>query len=428
MAEFINTAPPPLNGVSVDLPEALQAPTQPVSFGFMLALGAVEFAFFVCFLGIGSLLIPLQIGQLDPAHKIIDLSLFTGISVIVGLVATPVAGALSDRTTSRFGRRRPWLLAGGLLSAASLFIMMRVAILPFLFIGLCCFQLFSSLALAAVTAMIPDRVPEHQRGLVSAIFGLGVPLGGIVGVFLVGQVFKTPAGSYAVALLLVLLTTVPLGLFLPDQVLPRGYLPPLRPGMFLKHFWVSPRKYPDFAWTWLTRFIPFFGYFMGVNYILYYLQDAVKYSSPLQGAATFQIISKVTLMLATLLGGVLSDRLKRRKGFVVVSECVAAIALLMLAFLQSWPFVLIAAVILGLGVGVYLTVDVAITTLVLPSAESRAKDMGIVNIAQTLPQSLAPVMAGLILFLTHSYTVLYCVAAVFVLLGIAVVMQIKGVQ
>jgi MFS family permease len=206
----------------------------------MLAIGAVQLALFVCYIGIGALLLPLQIGRLAPANKIVDLSLFTGTSVLIALVSNPIVGAFSDRTTSRFGRRRPWILVGGIFTAASLFIMVQASTIPLLFLGWCGIQLFSNFTLAAVTATIPDRVPENQRGMVSAIYGLGVPLGGIIGSLLVGQVFKTPAGSYTLMLVLVLLTTIPLGLFMPDKVLPKGYLPPFRFGAFLKNFWIDP--------------------------------------------------------------------------------------------------------------------------------------------------------------------------------------------
>jgi MFS family permease len=152
----------------------------PAGVGFMLAIGAAELALFVSSIGIGALLVPFQIGQLAPTNKIVALSLFTGISVLIALVSNPVAGARSDRTTSRFGRRRPWIFWGGILTAASLFLMMQATTPPLLFIGWCGIQLFSNSVLAAVSATIPDRVPEKQRGQVSAIFGLGVPPGGIV--------------------------------------------------------------------------------------------------------------------------------------------------------------------------------------------------------------------------------------------------------
>jgi MFS family permease len=106
-----------------------------------------------------------------------------------------------------------------------------------------------------------------------------------------------------------------------------------------------------------------------------------------------------------------------------------AVAMLLLAFFHVWIAVVAAAAVLGFGLGAYLAVDVAIVTLVLPSAENRAKDMGIINIANTLPHSVAPVFAGFILGLTSgNYTFLYIAAMIFVLLGILTVIPIKAVR
>jgi MFS family permease len=228
--------------------------------------------------------------------------------------------------------------------------------------------------------------------------------------------------------LIVLLTTIPFALFLQDKVLPKGSMPAFKLGAFLKNFWINPRTYPDFGWAWLTRFVPFVGYFLGITYIFYYLEDVVKYPAALQGASLFSIIAAVVSLLSTVLGGFLSDRFQRRKLFVIAGMIIMAISFLLLAFFQSWIAVLVAAAVLGFGLGAYLAVDVAIVTLVLPSAKNRAKDMGIINIANTLPHSVAPVLAGFIIALTHSYSVLYIAATIFVLLGILTVTPIKAVR
>ena len=154
----------------------------------------------------------------------------------------------------------------------------------------------------------------------------------------------------------------------------------------------------------------------------------MKYPHALQGASTFSIIAAAVSILSTVLGGILSDRLKRRKLFVIFGMCIMAASMLLLAFFQVWIAVVVAAAVLGFGLGAYLAVDVAIVTLVLPSAKDRAKDMGIINIANTLPHSIAPIIAGLLLALTHSYSFLYIAAAVFVLLGILTVLPIKAVR
>jgi MFS family permease len=118
-----------------------------------------------------------------------------------------------------------------------------------------------------------------------------------------------------------------------------------------------------------------------------------------------------------------------RKLFVIVGMCIMAISFLLLALFQTWIAVVIAAAVLGFGLGAYLAVDVAIVTLVLPSAKNRAKDMGIINIANTLPHSVAPVLAGFIPGLTSgNYTFLYIAATIFVLLGIFTVTPIKAVR
>src|SRR5947209_5749898 len=237
---------------SPDLPEALQAPMRQVGYGFMIALTAAGMSLYILYAGIGALLLPYQIGLLAPGSKVALLSFFTSITVLIALVANPLAGAFSDRTSSRFGRRRPWIIVGGLLTVVGLLFMWRATSIPLLFIGYCFVEIFSNLVLAALTATIPDQVPENQRGTVSGIYGLATSLGGILGAILVGQIFKSaPTNAYVVMFLIVLVTSIPFTLFLRDKVLPKGYVPAFHLGAFLKNFWVNPRKYPDFGWAWL---------------------------------------------------------------------------------------------------------------------------------------------------------------------------------
>src|SRR5574340_394912 len=241
-------------------PEALQVPTRQVSGGFMFALTAAAISLYILYAGIGALLLPFQIGLLAPGQKVAILSFFTSITVLIALFANPLAGAFSDRTTSRFGRRRPWIIAGGLMTALGLLFMWKATSIPLLFVGYCLVELFSNCVLAALVATIPDQVPEKQRGTVSGIFGLATGLGGILGAIIAGQIFKsTPTAAYVVMFVIVLVTTIPFAIFLRDKSLPKGVMPAFRLGAFLKNFWVNPRKYPDFGWAWLTRFIPFVG-------------------------------------------------------------------------------------------------------------------------------------------------------------------------
>jgi MFS family permease len=168
--------------------------------------------------------------------------------------------------------------------------------------------------------------------------------------------------------------------------------------------------------------------------MLYYLQDAVHYTKLFpgqtveQGYATLSIFSTIVLLLSTFLGGVVSDRLQRRKLFVVIASIIMAPGLFVFAFFQTWAGAIAGQVVLGLGFGVYLSVDQALATQVLPSNSDRAKDMGIINIDNTLPQSLAPALAAPILATTHSYLVLFVLAGIVTLIGSFVVQPIKSVR
>ena len=418
----------------IDLPEALQAPVRPASLSLVLALLVGNIAANFCYLNIIILVLPLQLSILDPANKVTALTTITAIGALFGIMGVPVIGALSDRTTSRFGRRRPWFLFGTLLCVVGLLALMHAQTVFVLLIAWCAFQIFFSAINAPLYAIIPDNVPANQRGVVSSTFGLGLSVGVVLGTIIFGQIIKNYSGSYLVMIIVIVVVFLPFAFFLRDKVLPKDYLPPFHLSTFMKSFWISPRTYPDFAWAWLTRFFPFLGYTIGSTLLFYYIQDAVKYQqvfpgqTALQGTSMFYLVSTIFLVVSTIVGGILSDRLQRRKVFVISSLILLGISLLLLGFFPVWQMVLIASAVLGLGFGTYLSVDMALVTFLLPKAENRGKDLGVIFMAQALAQLVAPVMAGIIVNGTHSYTVLFLVSAIIVFSGILAVLQIKTVR
>lgn len=432
MEDLTLSSPLPLSE-SPELPEALQTPTRSVSIGFLLALGAANAVLYICWLG-GSLMLTLQISLIDPAHKVADLGIITSIAVLLALIGNPLAGALSDRTSSRFGRRRPWIFVGAITTALALALMMSAHSILQLFIGWSTLQLFSNFILAALTALIPDQVPDDQRGTASAFTGLATSLGSILGSVVIGVILKVPTPSYAFMIILVLVVFLPYTLFLRESTLPRQFVQRFNFLAFVKNFWVNPLAYPDFSFAWLTRFIPFFGYFLGTGYLFFYLQDAVHYEklfpgqSIVQGVSILTIISTVVSLVFVPVSGILSDRIKRRKVFIITANAIIALAMVAYGFVPSWPILLLTTGVLGAGLGIYLAVDGALVTQVLPSAQNRAKDMGIVNIANTLPQSLAPAVAVFIINTTHSYFMLFLVGAIIAALGMLSVLPIKAVR
>jgi MFS family permease len=243
----------------------------------------------------------------------------------------------------------------------------------------------------------------------------------------------TGNGGYALLGALVVVCALPFALNTPDPRLPRTGRPPLRWRAFARSFWLSPRRYPDFAWAWMTRFAVNLGNAMTLLYLLYFLRDRIHYSRLFPGhkaedGLVILILSYLAgVVITAVTGGVISDRSGRRKLPVTVSGLVMAVSAIMLALWPSWPAAIAAAAIMGLGFGVYLSVDQALVTQVLPSAAGRAKDLGIINIANSGPQVLAPAIAAPLVSQLGGYPTLYLSVAASTVLGSAFVWKIRSV-
>ena len=408
--------------------EALQVPTKAVNAGFQMLLSLANLVIWLSILPIGQILLPTQIAALGAANKFTNLTIATVVGVLAAVITNPIAGALSDRTTSRLGRRRPWFLVGSILSAVTLALMANATSFVALVIWWAIFHIAANAILAGLSAVVPDQVPLRQRATVSAFVSLSLPLGAVIGALLVTRVAKSTQMSYYIFIGLLLVVMMLFILVLRDKPLPKEAAPRFHLATFLAGFWVNPVKYPDFGWAWLTRFLVYLSYFTALGYLLYFLQDAVHYQKAAQGVTTFQIILTGTLLLSSVASGVLSDRLQRRKVFVVGASLVIALSFLILAFFQTWLAVELAGGVLGLGFGAYLGVDIALITQLLPSANSRGKDLGVINIANAFPQIVGVTIAAFVVNTFHSYTVLFVVAAILALLGAVLIQRIKSVR
>ena len=129
----------------------------------------------------------LRVAEIDPANKEINLSWVLGAGAVVAMLTNPIAGLLSDRTTARMGMRRPWLIGGMALGLAGLY-MIATGNLLIVIIGWCIAQLGFNSLLAAFVAILPDQVPEKQRGTVCGVLGVSLKLGIVAGVYLTGAV------------------------------------------------------------------------------------------------------------------------------------------------------------------------------------------------------------------------------------------------
>jgi MFS family permease len=408
--------------------DALAEPTRRVSGGFLASITVANVGIMI------SLFTPVQ--NLLPRYaelvagaggKEAALAWISGAGALSSIVVNPVAGALSDRTTSRLGRRRPWLVAGALAGAALLVLMTFQTSILGLAVVWALVQGASNAALAGATAYVPDQVPVPQRGLVSGLIGMAQVIGVVLGLALVSYVVTDlQQGAFLVGALLLLLP-LPLVLTVPDARLPASALTPFRLGTFVRDFWISPREHPDFAWAWITRFLMWLGTAMVTLYLLFYLKDGIGYPEPEKGQTMLTGLYGLGTIITAAIGGRLSDRSGRRKVYVVSASLVMSGAALVLAWVPTFGAAALAALVLGLGYGVYLAVDQALVTQVLPSAGSRARDLGVINIANASPQVIAPVIAAPIVTSFGGYPMLYTVVAVVTALAGILVRRIRSV-
>lgn len=297
----------------------------PRKLGWSLGLAAAG----VYTMGTGaSVLAGLQLQNFDPVHKQGNLAIVAVLGSIVSLVATPLWGALSDRTRSRFGRRAPIAVVGGILAATTLFAMAFSTTVVGLAIAFCVVQLFFAAINATLAAVVPDRVPVVVRGVVSSILGFGIMIGITLGQVVGGGIASSSILlAYVVFAVIILVGLAVFVILNPDETSLDQPRTPFVLIEFIRSFWVNPRTYPDFAWVFWGRGFMLLGYTAVNAYGFYILQDYIGLSKnkALSTLPELAVVSLVGITISILLSGWLSDRVGRRKPFVVASSLVSAI-------------------------------------------------------------------------------------------------------
>lgn len=360
-----------------------------------------------------------------------NLALVTGVGSLLSIVANPLFGRLSDRTTSRFGMRRPWMVAGVIVGAAGILVVALAPNMATVLVGWCVCQVAFNATLAAQAAVLPDQVPTAQRGLMSGLLGLSVPVASVVGTYLVQAFHYSTVLMFAVPCAVGGAAVLLFAWRLPDRRLAAEDKPPWSLRELAGTFYVSPSRNPDFAWAFLSRFMFVTAFAFLVTYQAYYLIAQIGSS---EGAVPRQVYLGTLTQSAALvaiapLAGRLSDRLGRRKVFVMSAAAIYAVALFVIASATSVDGYLIGMGIGGVGFAMYMAVDLALVVDVLSDPLTAAKDLGVLNIAGALPFALAPAIAPALLGLGEgSYAVLYMAAGCSALCGAAAILPIKAVR
>ncbi len=411
-------------------------PGRPLPLALLIWLGVFWFAVSFVWGALLTVVVPAEVLRFVPeSQKGLYLGLLFAGGAVVAMVVSPIAGALSDRSTLPMGRRRPFVAVGALLAVPGLLGMRYAQTYLAFAAALLWVQLTVNVAGSAFNGLIPDKIPASQRGAMSGVMG-GMMMGGtiaaallsgrLVGAGMTGAVYWIIAAVLlaAAAAIVWKIGETPL------RDAPRVALP-----AFLRSFWVDPRRYPDFAWLFATRGAVMLGFYTIITFLQFFIRDTLHFSR-LQAAQATGTLSAVVIAAGTLVAiaaGPVSD-LVGRKGIVSTAGMFLAFTGLGLLFQPPFHTLLWIGVLFGIGFGAYESVDWALAIDVLPSGQSAAKDLGIWGIANTLPQVLAPAVAGPLLDVFNrtgpnlGYSVIFSLAVVEVALGSVFIWKIKGAR
>ncbi|MCS6561388.1 MULTISPECIES: MFS transporter [Curtobacterium] len=414
--------------------------TQPVStvkvgIGYQIALFLGQFGLFV------ALMAPVYVSMQLKAQALVgdDAANVIGSVLPIGafgaLIMNPLAGALSDRTRTRWGRRRPWLLSGVVVFAIALAWIAYSPDVLNLTLAWLLAQLAANATLATLLASFADNVPQLQRGRSSSIIALAQNIAVLAGTYLsVFFVANLPVLFIAPGILAIILVAV-------YAVVARDDLPTytLKKFTFLNlvaSFWTNPVKNPDFAFAWWSRFLIILATFMFTTYRLLYMQEhiGIEKAKDATAAVAFGVLLyTIALLVSAALSGWASDKLGRRKVFVGGSTAMFAVGLVALAHADTVTGFYVAEIIMGFAYGIYSAIDTALVVDVLPNADRPGKDLGVINIANALPQSLAPAIALFFLKVgsdgaADNYELMCWAAGAIALIGALVVIPIKRVR
>ena len=409
-------------------------PTTAVTWKYVSGLVFAQFVFFVALLGPAIIGIGVKVQQIVPDdQKTSALGTVAGFGALFAVIGNVLFGRFSDRTTSRWGRRRPWIVAGTIVMTLAFVVMALGQSVPVVTAGWCLAQLGANATLAPFIATISDQVPKFQRGSVSSLLGIAQNVG-ILGGTYVAQIFQ-----HHMVILFVVPSILAIGaMFLFAVILPDQHLRTRPPRMDLREwvttFWLNPLKYPDFALAWWSRFLITLATFMFTTFRLFFLEDKLGLSEDDAPAAVTLgvLIYTVALIASGWFAGKISDRTGRRKFLVAGSTLLFGIGIVALAHVGSVGQFYLVEAVMGVAYGIYVGVDLALVVDVLPNPDDSGKDLGVFNMANALPQTVAPVFGAALLAVSsannQNYHLLLYTAGIAALVGALVVLPIKKVK
>lgn len=398
-------------------------------FRYLMAIYITQLTLYVAFVVPIAFSLAVRVAQIAPNDRDAVLALAVGLPGVFVVLGTPLVGVFSDRTRSRFGRRRPWLLFGAVLGLVGSALIALTGNVPLLVIGWCIAYTGYGITSTMLNTHLGDNLPTLQRGRVMGILGAITQIAPIAGISVAGALVATPIGLFLLPAGIAFVG----GLFFtfvmrdPQVDTPK---PALKISKVFEGFYFNPRRYPNLAWVWISKACVFLAISMSGLYGVYLLTSRLGLSAAAVGGllATTGLLGVVTGILGAVGSGYLSDKLKTRKPFLVFSAVVIGVSMIVTGTSASIAQYVIGGLLLSLSIGVYGAVDQALALDVLPrDSDENGRFLAIIGIGSTLPQAIGPFAAGLVLALgSGNYTIVYLVGAVVAVAGALLIIPISA--
>lgn len=409
-----------------------------ISLGRVLSVTALSFALAVSWNTLEPSLLGRKVLELVPDGRNTALGLATFLGLAIACLVQPIVGVLSDRTRSRWGRRTPFIVVGTLGTIASLSLIALATSFWQVLLGLALIQIASNTAQGPWQALMPDRVPSEQRGVASGVKAALDIAGFMVGRLAAGYLISHHAevGMRAVLWTISVPTLIWLVCLLATLPMSRGrtvlVAPPRRSlrEALAQAFAVDLKTYPAFG-RWFVNRALFWGAFIAVNtFLLFYLMDVIGLTEAEGQRFVGQLsaLLGVALVAATIPSGYLADRFGRRP-LLVAAGLMAAVGTSLLLAVRSLPALAACGVLIGVGIGVFLSANWAWVTDIVPPAEA-ARYLGVANVATAAGSGASRLLGGAVIDRVNSlfssgtagYLLVYALAATAFLLSIATVL------
>ncbi|TPG15558.1 MFS transporter [Sphingomonas oligophenolica] len=358
------------------------------STGFLLVFALANVGGVIGYLPLLTLLLPLKIeGLAGDAH----FGVFTA-TIVVGAIAASIAniafGWASDRTLARGGERRGWV-AGGVLATAISYAVIALAHTPAqIIVAVGLFQVAINMLLAPLFAIMADEIPDPQKGLTSGWLALANPVASGLSAVLVGLVLLGDGARFGVLGVAMVACTMPL-LLARARAVGRRAAATIRPAVARR----------DLAIAWGSRMAVQVAGNVLALYLLYYfesLEPAMPHGTIAVRVGRLLAIAYALPLPVAVIAGRLSDRIGRRKPFLLAAAMVAAGGLVAMAIGGNWRLSAAGFALYAVGSAVFLALHAGFAMQLLPDPRHRGRDLGLINLTNTLPALIGPVLAWLL--------------------------------